>query len=182
MFTHAITAKTLNMDLQDRQDEEPCEVFVRFSRHSNPVHHVHPCYPHAITAKKLNMDLQDRQDEELSKVFGRFSRHSNPVHRVPPCDISLDAVRSSITAIIGASGCDRTSFLQSLDRFSDLIPGYLNAAPQERIGVASTRGDFRRCVNTDSEVATKSRKLASPRLVNLTPLRDSRLIFYILRR
>ncbi len=37
--------------------------------------------------------------------------------------VSLEVSRLRVTAIIGPSGCGKTSFLQTLNRISDLIPG-----------------------------------------------------------
>ena len=38
-------------------------------------------------------------------------------------DVSLSVVRGRITALIGPSGCGKTSFLNCLNRLTDLIPG-----------------------------------------------------------
>jgi phosphate transport system ATP-binding protein len=38
-------------------------------------------------------------------------------------DVSLDIHRGCITALIGPSGCGKTSFLNALNRLTDLIPG-----------------------------------------------------------
>lgn len=44
-------------------------------------------------------------------------------NRVAVADVSLTLSRSRITAIIGPSGCGKTSFLQTINRISDVIPG-----------------------------------------------------------
>jgi len=38
-------------------------------------------------------------------------------------DVSLDIYKGCITALIGPSGCGKTSFLNALNRLTDLIPG-----------------------------------------------------------
>ena len=48
-------------------------------------------------------------------------------------DVSLSAERGRITALIGPSGCGKTSFLNCLNRLTDLLPG-CRVSGQVRIG------------------------------------------------
>lgn len=52
-------------------------------------------------------------------------------------DVSLDIHKGCITALIGPSGCGKTSFLNSLNRLTDLIPG---ARVDGRIRLAGETG------------------------------------------
>ncbi len=54
-------------------------------------------------------------------------------------DVSLDIYKGCITALIGPSGCGKTSFLNTLNRLTDLIPG---ARVEGRIRLTGNDGTF----------------------------------------
>jgi phosphate transport system ATP-binding protein len=53
-------------------------------------------------------------------------------------DVTLDVSKQSVTSLIGPSGCGKTSFLCSLNRLTDLIPG-CSAEGEIRVGDVDVR-------------------------------------------
>ena len=69
---------------------------------------------HHLDSSKISEIQPSIQVRQLSLFYNR-----QPAFK----DVTLSIPQNSITAIVGASGCGKSSFLTCLNRLSDLIPG-----------------------------------------------------------
>lgn len=74
-----------------------------------------------VTERPISLSAQN-----MSLYYGEFMALN---------DISVDIPERTVTAIIGASGCGKSSFLRSFNRMNDLIPGARVEGTVEMAGI-----------------------------------------------
>ncbi len=80
-------------------------------------------YPNT-TLRVANSNLEAQSDQSTQGIYLSTSDLSISYHgKTALKDISMSVAANRTTAVIGPSGCGKTSFLNCINRLTDLIPG-----------------------------------------------------------